>query len=328
MNQSKEMNAVVCTAYGEPDVLQMQTVQKPMPKDDEVLIRNHATVATAASLNGRKGTPAFIRLFTGIRAPKRNILGQEIVGIVEAVGKDIKAFQVGDHVMAMTSLSMGAYAEYVCVAETDALAHKPANMSFEDAVAIIEGGLTAINFLKNQAQLKRGQCVLVYGASGSVGTASIQIAKHFGAEVTGVCSSRNVELVQSLGADHVIDYTKEDFTKNGKSYDVIFDTVGKRSYWQCRSSLTDNGVYLDAAGLGTVLAMLLTRFSSKKAILSATYMRSKSDVAQDLRLLKEIAEKGNIQAVIDKRFPLAEMAQAHRYVETGRKRGNLVVNIA
>ena len=324
-----QMNAVVCTAYGDPEVLQLQKVDKPAPKDNEVLIKVHATAATAASLNGRKGTPSFIRLFTGLTAPKKNILGQEIAGVIEEVGKDVTTFKKGDLVVGMTGLSMGAYAEYACMAETDALALKPANLSFEDSAAIIEGGLTAINFLKHQAKVRPGQRVLIYGASGSVGTASVQIAKHLGAEVTGVCSGRNVELVKSLGADHVIDYTQEDFTQNGQRYDVIFDTVGKRSFWQCRGSLTETGIYLDAAGLGTVLAMLLTRFGSKKkAILSATYVRSASRNAEDLQLLREIAEQDGIKAVIDKRYPLAGLAEAHRYVETGRKKGNLVVNVA
>lgn len=327
MSQNNQMNAVVCTAYGDPDVLQLQQVDKPFPKDGEVLIKVHATAATAASLNGRKGTPAFIRLFTGLRAPKKNILGQEISGIVKSVGKRVTQFKVGDEVVGMTGLAMGAYAEYVCMAESDALALKPSNLSFEDSAAIVEGGLTAINFLKHKANIRPGQRVLIYGASGSVGTASVQIAKHFGAEVTGVCSGRNVALVKSLGADHVIDYTKKDFTENSKTYDIIFDTVGKRSFWQCRGSLTERGIYLDAAGLGTVLAMLLTRFSRKKAILSATYVRSAEANRKDLLLLKEIAEAGRIKAVIDQRYPLAELAKAHRYVETGRKKGNLVINV-
>ncbi len=327
MTQPDTMKAAVCTAYGGPDVLQLQTVPKPVPKDGEVLIKVHNTVATAASLNGRKGTPAFVRLFTGLRAPKKNILGQEISGIVEAVGSSVTAFKAGDEVVGMAGLKMGAYAETICMAETDALAHKPSNLSFEDSAAIIEGGLTAINFLTHQANIRPEQKVLIYGASGSVGTASVQIAKHYGAEVTGVCSGRNVELVKSLGADHVIDYTQEDFTQNGERYDVIFDTVGKRSFWQCRGSLTERGIYLDAAGLGTVLAMLLTRFSRKRAILSATYVRSAEANQIDLILLKGIAEANGIKAVIDKRYPLSEMAEAHRYVETGRKKGSLVIKM-
>lgn len=328
MNQSNQMKAVICTAYGEPEVLQLQMVNKPSPKDGEVLIKVHNTAATAASLSGRKGTPAFVRLFTGLSAPKKNILGQEISGIVEAVGNHVTSFKTGDEVVGMAGLKMGAYAEYICMAETDALAHKPSNLSFEESAAIIEGGLTAINFLKHKAKLRPGQRVLIYGASGSVGTASVQIAKHYGAEVTGVCSGRNIELVKSLGVDHVIDYTQEDFTQNGQRYDIIFDTVGKRSFWQCRGSLTERGMYLDAAGLGTVLAMLLTRFSRKRAILSATYVRSAEANRKDLELLSEIAEADSINAVIDKRYPLAELAKAHRYVETGRKKGNLVINVA
>jgi NADPH:quinone reductase-like Zn-dependent oxidoreductase len=199
--------------------------------------------------------------------------------------------------------------------EDGALLIKPANMSYEEAAAVVEGGLTALNFLKNKAIIQPGQKVLIYGASGSVGTASIQVAKYFGAKVTGVCSTANLELVKSLGADKVIDYTKEDFTKNGQTYDIIFDTVGKRSFSRCKGSLTQTGVYLDAAGLATIFPMLWTSmFGSKKAILALTYVRTAREVTKDLIFLKELIEAGKIQAVIDRRYPLEQTAEAHRYV--------------
>ena len=221
---------------------------------------------------------------------------------------------------------MGAYAEFKCMPQDGALLIKPNNMRYEEAAAIVEGGLTALNFLKNKANIQRGQKVLIYGASGSVGTASVQVAKQFGAEVTGVCSSANLELVKSLGADKVIDYTQEDFTKNGQTYDIIFDTVGKRSFSICKESLKPKGIYLDAGNMATVLPMLWTTlFGSKKAILTATYVRPAKEISKDLVLLKELIEAGKIQSVIDRCYPLEQTAEAHRYVETGRKKGNVVI---
>ena len=212
--------------------------------------------------------------------------------------------------------------------EERALVIKPTNMTYEESVAVVEGGLTALNFLRNKADIQSGQKVLIYGASGSVGTASIQVAKYFGAEVTGVCSTANLKLVKSLGADMVIDYTKEDFTQNGQSYDIIFDTVGKRSFSRCKGSLKQKGVYLDAAGVATIFPMLWTSmFGSKKAILAATYLRPAREITKDLIFLKELIEAGKIQSVIDRRYPLEQTAEAHRYVETGRKKGNVVITV-
>ena len=323
------MKAIVCTKYGAPDVLQLQEVEKPVPKDNEVLINVHAATATAAGLNGRKGEPFFTRFFTGLTKPKKNILGIELAGEIEAVGNDVKLFKEGDQVFGMTGgVALGAYAEFKCMPEDGALVIKPTNMTYEESVAVVEGGLTALNFLRNKANIQSGQKVLIYGASGSVGTASIQVAKYFGAEVTGVCSSANLELVKSLGADMVIDYTKEDFTKNGQTYDIIFDTVGKRSFSLCKGSLTQKGVYLDAAGVATIFPMLWTSmFGSKKAILTATYVRPASEITKDLIVLKELIEAGKIQSVIDRRYPLEQTAEAHRYVETGRKKGNVVITV-
>ncbi|VAW34439.1 Bifunctional protein: zinc-containing alcohol dehydrogenase; quinone oxidoreductase (NADPH:quinone reductase); Similar to arginate lyase [hydrothermal vent metagenome] len=323
------MKAIVCTTYGPPEVLQLQEVAKPVPTDNEVLIKVHAAAATAAGLTGRKGEPFFTRLFTGLTKPKKNILGMELAGEIEAVGKDVKLFKAGDQVFGLTGVSLGANAEFRCLPEEATLLTKPANMSYEESVAVVEGGLTALNFLRNKANIQPGQKVLIYGASGSVGTASVQIAKQFGAEVTGVCSTTNLELVKSLGADEVIDYTKEDFTENDETYDIIFDTVGKRSFSQCKGSLTPKGIYLDAAGVATIFPMLWTSmFGSKKAILAATYLRPASKITKDLIFLKELIEAGKIQAVIDRRYPLEQTAEAHRYVETGRKKGNVVITLA
>jgi NADPH:quinone reductase-like Zn-dependent oxidoreductase len=322
------MKAIVCTKYGPPEVLQLKEVDKPIPKDNEVLIKVNATTATAASLNGRKGEPFFVRFFMGLTKPKKNILGQELAGEIEAVGKDVKLFKEGDQVFGMTGGALGAHAEFKCMPEDGALVIKPTNMTYEESVAVVEGGLTALNFLRNKANIRSGQKVIIIGASGSVGTASTQVAKYFGAEVTGVCSTANLELVKSLGANLVIDYTKEDFTKNGQTYDIIFDTVGKRSFSLCKGSLTQKGVYLDAAGVATIFPMLWTSmFGRKKAILTATYVRPASEITKDLIFLKELIEAGKIQSVIDRRYPLEQTAEAHRYVETGRKKGNVVITL-
>ena len=322
------MKAIVCTKYGPPEVLQLQEVEKPVAKDNEVLIKVHAATATTAGLAGRKGEPFFSRLFTGLTKPKKNILGMELAGEIEAVGKDVKLFKEGDQVFGTTGIALGAHAEYKCLPEDAALLIKPTNMTYEESVSVIEGGLTALNFLRNKGNIQSGQKVLIYGASGSVGTASIQVAKYFGAEVTGVCSTANLELVKSLGADMVIDYTKEDFIKNGQTYDIIFDTVGKRSFSLCKGSLTQKGVYLDAAGVATIFPMLWTSmFGSKKAILTATYVRPASEITKDLIFLKELIEAGKIQSVIDRRYPLEQTAEAHRYVEKGHKKGNVVITV-
>lgn len=322
------MKAIICTKYGPPEVLQLQEVEKPVPKNNEVLIKVHAATATAAGLVGRKGEPFFARLFMGLTKPNKNILGSELAGEIEAVGKDVKNFKVSDQVFGTTGVALGAHAEFRCLPEDAALVTKPVNMTYDESVAVVEGGLTALPFLRDKAKIQRGQKVLIYGASGSVGTASIQVAKHFGAEVTGVCSTANVELVKSLGADKVIDYTKEDFTKNGQIYDIIFDTVGKKSFSQCKGSLTQNGVYLDAAGVGTVFPMLWTSKSrGKKAIFAATGLRPASDMAKDLFVIKELIETGKLKPVIDRRYRLEQTAEAHRYVETGRKKGNVIITV-
>jgi NADPH:quinone reductase-like Zn-dependent oxidoreductase len=323
------MKAIVCTQYGSPDVLQLQQVNKPIPRDNEVLVKVHVATATATALGARTGKPVIARLSSGLAKPKNCILGVEFAGEIAAIGKDVTAFSVGDPVFGMTGATTpGAYAEFKYLPEDGAMLPKPDNISYDDAAAIVEGGLTAINFLHNKANIQQGQKVLIYGASGSVGTASIQVAKYFGADVTAVCSSANFELVKSIGADSVIDYRKDDFTKNGQQYDIIFDTVGKRSFGDCKGSLTPNGIFMDSGNAATILPMLWTSvFGRKKAILTATYVRPASEIKKDLEILKELIQTGKIQAVIDRRYPLEQTAEAHRFVETERKKGNVVITV-
>ncbi len=259
------MKAMVCPQYGSPDVLQLREVAKPVPRDNEVLVKVHAATATATGLGARTGKPIIARLFSGLTKPKNSILGVEFAGEIAATGIVVTAFEVGDPVFGMTGATTpGAYAEFKCMPEDGAMLLKPDNISYDDAAAIVEGGLTALNFLHNKANIQQGQKTLIYGVSGSVGTASIQVAKYFGADVTAVCSSANFELVKSIGADSVIDYRKDDFTKNGQEYDIIFDTVGKRSFAACKGSLTPDGIYLDSGNAATVLPMLWTSIFGRK----------------------------------------------------------------
>ncbi len=329
--EEMRMKAIICTQYGAPDVLQLQEVQTPTPQDHEVLVKIHVATATTAGLSARTGKPLVARLFSGLTKPKpaNRILGVEFAGEVAAIGKDVTLFNVGDAVFGMTGAKTpGAYAEYNCVPEDVPMLIKPENISAAESAAVVEGGLTAINFLHHNANIRADQQVLIYGASGSVGTAAVQIAKQADATVTAVCSAASFDLVRPLGADYLIDYRTEDFTNNGQKYDIIFDTVGKRSFAQCKGSLTENGTFLDAGNPTTILAMLWTRlFSKKKAILAASYVRTNSAIKQDLATLKDLIESGQMQAVIDRTYPLAQTADAHIYVETGRKKGNVVIQV-
>ena len=324
------MRAVVYNRYGPPDVLRLEDVDRPVPEEDEVLVRIHATTVTRADCatreaNRRSGVLVSVisRLISGIRRPRQRILGTELAGEVEAAGAAVTEFAVGDHVFGSSGFSFGAHAEFICMRESARIAHKPAGMTFEEAAAICDGALNALWCLR-LANLRKGQRILIYGASGAIGTAGVQLAKYFEADVTAVCNTKNLELVRSLGADRVVDYTREDFTKNGEVYDVIFDAVGKHSFRRCRSSLKPGGSYLATDGLrNLILALWTPRIGDKKVIFSIPPRYTKKDVL----FLKKLIEAGRYRAVIDRCYPLEEVVEATRYVETEHKTGNVVLTI-
>jgi NADPH:quinone reductase-like Zn-dependent oxidoreductase len=317
------MKAIVYTEYGLPEALQLKEVEKPAPKDNEILIKIKATAVNSGDLRLRKADPFAVRFFFGLTKPKKNILGGVLSGEVEAIGAAVKLFKVGDQVFGTTGMSFGAYAEYICLPESAVLALKPNNITYTEAAVIPFGGTAALYFIK-KANIQGSQKWLINGASGAVGTAAIQLAKYFGAKVTGVCSTANVELVKSLGADEVIDYTKEDFTQNRKTYDVIFDTVDKISFSNSLKSLNEKGILiLGASGLSGMLQGLWTSITSSKKVITGM-IREK---AEDILFLKELIENGKMKAVIDRTYSLEQMAEAHVYVEKGHKKGNVAIEL-
>lgn len=323
----EKMKAIVSVSYGGPEVLQLQMVNKPIPKDHEVRIKIHAASVTRAETMMRTGYPLLGRLFLGLTKPKNAISGTGFAGEVDAIGAKVSWFKKGDQVFGESLQHFGTYAEYVCVEEEGIIIQKPENISYEEAAVVGDGPITSWNFLQKVTQIQPGQRILINGASGSLGTAAVQLAKHFGAIVTGVCSARNIEMVKSLGADEVIDYAKMDFTKNGLTYDVIYDTVGKSSFSQCKKSLTPKGVYISPVlGLSLLFQMIRTSlFGGKKALFSATGTLSISTLRQFLQEVKELMEAGKIKLIIDQRYSLEQTADAHRYIDTGHKKGNVVL---
>ena len=323
------MKAIVYERYGPPEVLELREVAKPTPKDNEVLIKTYATTVTTGdwrvrSLNVPVGFGLIGRLVLGVSRPRQPILGTELAGEIELVGKDVKKFKTGDQVFAFSGASMGCHAEYKCMPEDGAVALKPANLTYDEAAAISFGGTTALNFFR-RGKLQSGEKVLVNGASGGVGTAAVQLARHFGANVTGVCSTANVELVRSLGANHVIDYTKEDFTRNGETYDVIVDIAGTAPFSRSKGSLKEGGrLLLVLGGLPDVLQIPWISLTSNKRVIAGPA----AERAEDLRFLAKLAEAGEFKPVIGRRYPFEQIVEAHRYVDTGHKKGNVVITLA
>jgi NADPH:quinone reductase-like Zn-dependent oxidoreductase len=320
------MKAVVYDRYGPPEVLRIVDVPKPVPADDEILVRIRAAGVTRSDAHLRAGDPFISRFQSGLRRPKRTILGHELAGEIEAIGAAVTEFTVGDRVfgaLPYLALRTGAHAEYICVPERFPLAHMPDGMSFEDAGAIGDGALLTLNCLRPAQPLERKR-ILVYGASGSIGTAGVQLAKHFGAHVTAVCNTKNVELVRSLGANEVIDYLEKDFTKSGETYDVIFDAVGKHSFRRCKRSLKPGGLYLPTDGLRNVLLWLLhKKVGDRKVVFELPPRMLKEDIV----LLKRLLEAGEYRPVIDRAYPLEDAVEAHRYVDTRQKVGNVVLTV-
>lgn len=322
------MRAVIYDTYGPPDVLRITEIAKPVPADNEVLVKVHATTVASADWRARtlavpKGFGVFARLFFGITGPRQPILGTELAGTIESVGTDVRRFKVGDHVFAFTGARMGCHVEYKCFPETGPIARKPANLTSAQAASISFGGMAAMSFLR-RAGITKGERVLVNDASGAVGTAAVQLARYFGAHVTGVCSSSNVDLVRSIGADQVIDYTNADFTTSGETYDIILDTAGTAPFSRCKRSLKDGGRLLLV--LGTLPDLLTSPWaamtSSKKVVAGP-----QSAPQEDLHFLARLAESGELRPVIDRQYPLDQIASAHRHVDTGRKRGSVVVTM-
>lgn len=324
------MKAVVYDAYGPPDVLRIDDVPRPSPLADEVLVRVHAVAVTRADCAtrdaNRKGGPVVMiisRLVSGVRRPRQRILGSEFAGVVEEIGPAVTQLKAGDAVFGSTGFGFGAYAEYLCVREKARIAPMPAGATFEQAAPICDGGQYALWSLR-QADLKAGQTVLVYGASGAIGTAGVQLARHFGARVTAVCGPRNLDLVRSLGAERAIDYTSEDFTRAGETYDVIFDAVGKQRFSRCARLLKPHGRYLATDGLGNfVLGLWTARFGAKKVMFKLPPRFTKDDVL----FLERLVEAGEFRAVVDRSYPLDQVIEATRYVETEQKTGNVVLTV-
>ncbi|NOQ73110.1 MAG: zinc-binding dehydrogenase [Crocinitomix sp.] len=317
------MKAAICTSYGKPEVLQLKNVEKPTPKDDQILLKIYSSSVTSGDARIRRADPYIIRLIFGFKRPRKSILGVVVAGEVESVGNNVSKFKVGDKVFGTTGMSFGAHAQYQCISEEGTLAVIPENMSYQAAAAIPFGGTAALHFLR-KGEISKGQKVLVFGASGALGTAAIQLAKERGAEVTAVCSGGNANLVSDLGADKVIDYTKTDFTQNGVKYDVIFDTVGKSSFSKGMKSLKKDGTMLLAsASVGLMLRGAFSSMFGSKKVHSGVI----KETAEDMRFFKELIEAGKLKAVVDKVYSLEEISLAHAHVDGGHKKGNVIISM-
>ena len=320
------MKAIVYTEYGPPEVLQLREVPTPTPKDNEVLIKIHATTVNRTDCGFRKPEyPLIMRPINGLLTPRRKILGSELAGEIEAIGKNVKTFKQGDQVFGLSPSNFGAHAEYICLPEEAAITTKPANMSYDEAAAVCDGAYLALSVMR-KLDFKEVQEILINGASGSIGSAGVQLARYFGARTTATCNTKNRELVKSLGADEIIDYTKEDFTASGRMYDVVFDAVGKSSFFRCRKLLKPGGIYF-STDLGFLsqnlfLALLTPIFGGKRVMLPMP-----KDNKKDIVFFKELIEAGKYKAVIDRRYPLEQIVEATKYVETGQKTGNVVITV-
>ncbi len=323
------MNAILTTGYGSADVLKYGVAEKPVPGADEILVKVHATAVTNAHTAMRTGYPLIGRLFMGLLKPKNQISGTDFAGEIVTVGSNVTKFSVGEKVFGSTDIDGGTYTEYVKVSQSGVIFSMPENLSYSQATAIIDGATTAFPFLVEHAQIKEGQKILINGASGSIGTAAVQLANHFGAHVTGVSSTSNVDMVKSMGADEVIDYTKEDFTEGKNQYDIIFDTVGKSTFNDSKKVLTGKGIYLSPVlGIRMMMDMIKTsRSKGKKAIFVATGLRDNESKRKDFKIIRDLLEQGILIPVIDRTYQLPQVAEAHRYVEKGHKKGNVVINV-
>ena len=324
------MKAMISTRYGGPEIFELQEVDKPIPAKNQVLVKIKSSSITTADTMMRSGYPIIGRLYLGMIKPKNPILGTGFSGIIEAVGQNVRKFNLGENVFGESLISFGTYAEYICIEEDGIIAKLPDNISYEEAAVVGDGPITSLNFLRNIGNIKAHDNILIIGASGSLGTAAVQLAKYFGAKVTGVCSDKNTELVRSLGADKVIDYKKEDFSTDDNTYNIIYDTIGVSSFLTCKDSLTKNGVYMSPVlGLGLLCHMLYTSiFGTKKAKFAATGMLPYKVISQYLREIASLMELGKMRSIISKRFSLSEIPDAHRHIDKGHKRGNVVVTFS
>lgn len=323
------MKAVLVTKYGGPEVLQVKEVPTPVPKENEVLIKIHAAAVNNTDPVFRKGKPFISRFFTGLSRPKYSIPGDVLASEIVEIGKSVTMFKIGDRVYGYSTDTLGTHSEYKCLSKDSTIVNIPGSLSYEDAAGIVDGGLTALVFLRDKGKTKNKQSVLIYGASGSVGTAAVQIAISYGAEVTGVCSTTNIEMVQSLGAKRVIDYTKYDFTQENNKYDIIFDTVAKKSFSECQKVLTENGIYLSTFPFAVVLikGLFQSKDKGKRALFVAAGLRPVNEKINNLHYLSELLKDKKIKTIIDRRYSLNDIVEAHRYVETGHKRGNVILSI-